>query len=286
MLADRLYSLKVLGIVGLADQVLKGAVPCQEMRDITSTGEMLGKSTLPSTYVQRYGYPATGVWRTQLNSTLRDALLSCGIAIHQGWKLEDIRETETGVTAISTDGRRLEGSFLVGCDGLKAISRSVLLRRKGITQENVDFTGLTQRGGRTPTPASLCDSPGMDNFYGPGAHVITYPLPGGYSSWAITSPDSQAAEESWSGYSTSELPTQKTALLQEFASWCTPVRDLIQGAERLMKYGLYDRRELTSDQWYSGRSVLIGDAAHPTSPHLGQGANQAMSVATPAVESC
>ena len=113
-----------------------------------------------------------------------------------------------------------------------------------------------------------------------------YPLPGGYSSWAITSPDSEAAEESWSDYSTKELPDQRKALLQELDSWCTPVKELIEGAERLMKYGLYDRRELTSNQWYDGRSVLIGDAAHPTSPHLGQGANQAMSIVAPKAGSC
>lgn len=125
-------------------------------------------------------------------------------------------------------------------------------------------------------PASMNRTSGMDNWYGPGAHVITYPTAGGFASWAITSRDSEAAEESWRPWSAEDLPARKEALLKEFDSWCTPVKELIGGAQRLIKYGLYDRPGLSAEQWYDGRCVLIGDAAHPTSPHLGQGGNQAL----------
>lgn len=106
--------------------------------------------------------------------------------------------------------------------------------------------------------------------------MVAYPVGGEFISWAITSPDSEEAEESWAAYSAQQLPEQKEALLQEFEAWCTPVKDLIHGVQRLMKYGLYDRPELAPNQWYGGRIVLTGDCASPTSPHLGQGANQAL----------
>jgi salicylate hydroxylase len=76
-----------------------------------------------------------------------------------------------------------------------------------------------------------------------------------------------------------EMASMRNQLFEEFKHWASPVPELIQSSERIIKYGLYDRPQLEPEQWYSpnlGRCLLIGDAAHPTSPHLGQGANQAL----------
>jgi salicylate hydroxylase len=79
-----------------------------------------------------------------LNLALKEALSHAGIKVHEGWKLKDIIESEHGIEAISEDGRREEGSFLIGCNGIKAVSRSLILAKDALPDETASYTGLTQ----------------------------------------------------------------------------------------------------------------------------------------------
>uniref|UniRef100_A0A0B7K6L6 FAD-binding domain-containing protein n=1 Tax=Bionectria ochroleuca TaxID=29856 RepID=A0A0B7K6L6_BIOOC len=218
--------LKVLNLVGLADTLKAESTPLQELWDASETGEVLGQSDLPSTFGDRYSQPAVGVRRTTVNLKLKNMLLDIGVDVREGWELVDIQENEDSVTAFFDGGRSVTGSFLVGCDGIKAASRSILLRNQGIAQGAPVYTGLTQTAGISVTPEPLRQISAMRNWYGDGIHVISYPM--------------------------------------------------ANSSERIIKFGLFDRAELKPEQWHSKRCVLVGDAAHPTSPHLGQGANQAL----------
>ena len=277
--AADLYRLKVLQLVGLAETVTRSAPQLELSCDRASSGTGIGSMDFPSQWKEKYGQPACGVKRTALSLALKVALQKADVEMNEGWKLRDIVETETSVIAISEIGEKIEGSFLIGCDGIKAVSRSLVLKQHGIDEENASFTGLTQTAGMSPTPPSLQSRPILLNLYGPSAHFICYPVSPTMTSWAITQRDLKEAQESWRMFSPSEMVQHRSQLLEQFKEWCSPMPELIRGAERIIKYGLYDRPQLEPEQWYSpffGRCVLIGDAAHPTSPHLGQGANQAM----------
>ncbi|KAI9645499.1 hypothetical protein NHQ30_006238 [Ciborinia camelliae] len=266
--------LKVLNLVGLATAATDNAPWAKESWDKTHTGEILGGGDLFGTLKETYGQPACGTKRTAFNLALEKAVMDAGIEFHSGWKLASIEESETDVVAVSEDGQRIEGSFLIGCDGIKAASRHILLGRKGYDEPEATYTGLVQTNGFSPTPKSLQNT--MLNVFGPAAHLIHYPVSSTHSSWALTQRQSEEEKESWLLATPEQLAAQKADLLKQFGDWASPVPELFDGAERLLKYGIFDRPGLEAEQWYDGRCILIGDAAHPTSPHLGQGANQAM----------
>lgn len=136
--------MKVLDLIGLASAVSSAAPHAARMEDRTHLGGVLGGSSLPAAFEREYGQPGVGVKRTALNLMLRDAAVDAGIEVVQGWSLSEIEETEDGVVAVAEDGRRVEGAFVVGCDGLKSATRRVVLQRRSVGQETPAYTGLTQ----------------------------------------------------------------------------------------------------------------------------------------------
>jgi len=98
--------LKVLSLIGLSDVATRSGPHLQELRDESSSGDVLGVSHLPATWKEKYGQPACGVKRTTLNLALKAKLLEEKIQLHEGWVLKDIVESEDQVVAISQDGRR------------------------------------------------------------------------------------------------------------------------------------------------------------------------------------
>lgn len=116
----------------------------------------------------------------------------------------------------------------------------------------------------------------MRNWYGNGVHVISYPISSNATSWAVTQRENKETEETWRPYRPDEIPEQRKQLGSLLSGWGPEVLQLVTSSKRIIKFGLFDRAELNPEQWHSKRCVLVGDAAHPTSPYLGQGANQAL----------
>ncbi|PIG83066.1 hypothetical protein AARAC_001242 [Aspergillus arachidicola] len=269
---------RVLDLIGLADEVAKESLPLRGFWDGVASGGTLGHSGLPAAFTDKYGQPAAGIKRTSISLMLKKRLLDMDVELHEGWKLESIKENEDSVTAIFDGERMVTGAFLIGCDGIRAASRRVILEMQGIHTGMPTFTGLVQVAGISRTPESLDDfrRGSLCNWYGDGKHIIAYPVSATHTSWAATLPETLEHEETWRQSDPAEIETQRETLARQLTGFEPVVLNLIKTATRIIKFGLYDRPELRPEQWHSKRCVLVGDAAHPTSPHLGQGANQAL----------
>ena len=275
--------MKVLSVIGLNDF----GVSFQKGIESTSAGEYLG--TFDQAYfAERYGFRACGVARSVLQKRLRDEAARQDIPIHQDWELQDLQQSADGVKATSTDGREVSASFAIGCDGLHAVTRKLVLQKHSMSELAADSTGLVmvstpiprfhnaaddlKIGGFSPKARGL--TPGCpSSWYGEAKFALTYEIDDRNAIWGVCLP---APEEKENWQAADDLEEQKAALLEDLKDWPQPIRETIAGTEKLVKFGLYDRPALDSEHWYYSRCVLVGDAAHPTSPHYGQGANQSL----------
>jgi salicylate hydroxylase len=139
-----IFRLKVLSLVGLADFASSSAPHLAQFCDRSADGTEIGTSDIPLTFQEQYGQPGVGVKRTALNLALKNALIKENINVIEGWKLDQVIEQEDHVVAISSTGDEIEGSFLIGCDGIKAVSRTLTLAKHNMPQEKASYTGLTQ----------------------------------------------------------------------------------------------------------------------------------------------
>ncbi|KAJ3911362.1 hypothetical protein F5877DRAFT_55412 [Lentinula edodes] len=196
-----------------------------------------------------------------------DSAVGRGILVYFGKKVVGVDESRDRVSAVFEDGTTAEGDLLVGCDGLHSAVRNALFGK-----EDPQYMGLVQIGGFSPTPESLCNDSKPTGFqiYGDGAHFIGMPVSNTKMVWATTLPSPNEAREDWQRQSPEETQDMINGL--PVSRWENGVDEVIWGTTFITGYGLYDR--LMLDTWHKGRSVLVGDAAHPTSPHMGQGANQ------------
>ncbi|CCL99839.1 uncharacterized protein FIBRA_01863 [Fibroporia radiculosa] len=258
--------LRVLSLIpGFIDKIV--GKPFERIAHYSILGDeetVLVDAGFPAKLPELTGFSMMGARRPVFNRTIVEYAESYGVKIIWGHQLIALEQGKEEVKVTFANGASDTASFVIGCDGLHSSTRVCLFG-----QEQVSFTGLTQTGGISPTPEVFGKVPTMRNFYADGAHLICYPVTDTLTSWAITQREPEA-KETWR--SMDEI-RQNAFKKSPFSEWGLGAGEIVQSADTIVKYGLYDRPELKT--WHKGRVVLLGDAAHPTSPHLGQGANQA-----------
>ena len=155
---------------------------------------------------------------------------------------------------------------MIGADGVHSVVREYVA---GPDQP----TWWPQIAWRGLVPAAVGREVGLEMrqhvFVGPHVMFVTYYVSSGrLVNWIAPTPSDGWREESWSARG------DRDEALTLFEGWHPQVRALIAGTEQVFKWALFDRPSL--ETWTRGRVTLLGDAAHPMLPFMGQGAAQSI----------
>ncbi|GAB3340394.1 FAD-dependent monooxygenase [Larkinella ripae] len=221
--------------------------------------------------VARFGSRNVMMKRGQLHRILRDEALRRNIPVQYGKKLSGFRQHGfQRVTAYFEDGTEATGTFLIGCDGIHSRTRQLLFPNG----PQPAYTGMVDCGGFARCdPAALPATGAMQMTFGKKAFFGSIAKADGEVYWFSnvawpTEPQRDElkaiSDDDW-----------RHRLLQNHASDHEPIPAIIRATPGAIgKWPVYDLPSLKT--WHKGAVCLIGDAAHATSPHSGQGASLAL----------
>jgi 2-polyprenyl-6-methoxyphenol hydroxylase-like FAD-dependent oxidoreductase len=258
--------LNALNAVGADDVVRRVGIPMTAMVIQSWTGKRLAEFSSPS------DLPSMQlVWRADLYRGLSDEAVRRGIRTEHSKRLVGVRDTGDGVLAQFADGTRAEADILIGADGIRSTVRPLI----DPSAPQPRYAGLLGFGARMNDTGLAATGGKMHMVFGKRAFFGYQVLDDGSGGWFANLPHRRAmtiAEARAVG-----AHEWVRVLSGAFADDRTPALDLLRRldpADLLITGALEDIP--TVPTWHSGRMVLIGDAAHATSPSSGQGASLAI----------
>lgn len=232
-----------------------------------ASGLRLLRAPLGDTAETRWGAPYLHIHRADLVQVLCEALASRAPGVVKtGAQVTGYEQSGTDVCVHLSTGETVRGDILVGADGLHSTVRTQILG-----PDTPLYTGNLAWRAVIPINrlGAECPHPVAGAWMGRGRHAITYLLRGGELANFVGVVESDETQtESWTQQGA------RDAALADFKGWHPTITRLIKEADALFRWALYDREPFS--RWSDGRTVLLGDAAHPMPPFMAQGAAMAI----------
>jgi salicylate hydroxylase len=211
----------------------------------------------------RFGATGCSVHRADLLDVLSAGLPSDVVKL--GARCVGVEADDHVASARFTDGTQIEADVIVGADGIHSAVRASLFG-----PDAPRFTGKICWRFLVPVdavPGGI--STDGTTWLGPHGAVVVYLVRRGELVNVVAHYDNETwTEESWI------RECDRAEAIENYRGWHESLLRLFSASERHYKWALYDRDPL--GQWTKGRITILGDAAHPMLPYLGQGACQAI----------
>ena len=228
------------------------------------TGEVKFDMIFGEAAERRFGAPYLLAHRGDLHAALASIVPDDCIRLDH--RLVGFDESAGGVRLTFANGATAVADAVVGADGVHSIVRDILF---GVSKAN--FTGRIAY--RTTYPAALLGGQKIGDctkWWGEDRHIVIYYVkPDRSEVYFVTSqPEPDFRVESWSAKG------DVGELRSGFTGFDSEVEHVLAACPDVHKWAIFDREAL--DQWVDGNVTLLGDACHPMTPYMAQGAAMAI----------